>query len=202
VSLGVDVSTYQPVIDWRQLRIDGRVFAYAKCCDGLALDLCHPKHIVGARAANILAGSYQFGHPSMDVNACAHFFLQHCDLTELRPAIDMESLALGLVPSNAGIWADQWCEIVKAAMLALGTRGAGRGPLIYASTSYWATMRAQHLDVGGWDWWAAEYHGDNDPNGHAPAGSAAWQYAGNVPLRGQVELWDLDVTSDLDLLCI
>jgi lysozyme len=183
--LGVDVSVYQPKVNWPQLRSDGRVFMYARCCDGLVLDGMHEQHLQGAASAGIAGGSYQFGHPSMDVAALVKFFLLYCDASVLRPCIDMESLSNGQVPTNAGQWADTWCELVKQALHV--------EPVIYASTSYWQMMKALCPTVGGWDWWAAEYRGDNNPNDPPPTGCVAWQFAGNVPLSGQAGLWDLDV---------
>ena len=188
--LGVDVSQYQPVVDWPALYAAGYRFAYVRCCEGLVLDPLHDKHIAGARAAGLLAGSYAFGHPSLDVGELAALFLEHADMTELRPVIDMESLHNGQVPANAATWADAWCEYVKGAKHV--------EPIVYASTSYWRTMNVLMPSIGGplgWDWWCAEYHSSGTP-AHPPVVPGlpyvAWQFAGNVPLSGQAGLWDLD----------
>ena len=209
-SRGVDVSSYQSVIDWRQLRIDGVEFAYARTCDGETEDAAYVHHTTAARVEGLLAGGYQYGHPSMDLQASVDFFLARVSMRELRPAIDMETLAKRPdgtlhVPDNAADWTDAWCEKVKAALASLfpGSQGAKLGPLVYASSSYMATMRVLKpaaFGSMGWDWWAAEYRGDSNPSDTPPAGSVAWQYAGDVPLKGQVGLWDLDVTADLDRL--
>lgn len=198
--LGVDVSAFQPHVNWPQLRTDGYRFAYARCCDGLVLDLYHDGHVANAQAVGLAVGSYQFGHPSMDVDRLATFFLEHADVTELRPVIDMETLSHGAVPENAAEWADQWCELVKAA--------TGTEPIIYASLSYWRTMCTLKPDVGGalgWDWWCAAYESGVGHLNFAdlerppkPVGLpyVAWQFAGNVTLPGQSGFWDVDVVLD------
>lgn len=201
---GVDVSLYQPRVDWRQLRADGFEFFYARCCEGTVPDELHGTHLANGRAAGLVGGSYQFGHPSMDVEACAEFFLARASLIhgQLRPVLDMESLSTGddgkkRVPENAGEWTDQWCEIVKTALMRLfpDSFGARRGPIVYASKSYWEAMCILRPSVGGplgWDWWNAEYVNGTPCQPKTPLPYVAHQYAGNVALAGQVGLWDLD----------
>jgi len=179
---GVDVSQYQPHVDWSALVRDGYgSFAYARCCEGTTLDPLHAVHVLNARAAGVPIGSYQFGHPSQDCATLVAAFLAHAHLIELRPVIDMETLSDGHVPTNAASWADDWCERVKAA--------TGLEPIIYASTSYWRTMLVLKPEIGGplgWDWWAAQFGGTRPPL------SIAWQERGNVALPHQVGLWDVD----------
>ncbi len=207
--LGVDVSSYTTTVDWPQLRTNGIQFAYARTCDGLNEDKLYRLHTIGARNAGVAIGGYQFGHPSMNVKDCAEFFLSLVSMVELRPVVDLETLSQGHVPDNAGEWADQWCELVKAAMLSLwpDSVNARRGPIVYASTSYMAVMRDQKRSAfgpTGWDWWDAEYragvgvHGD--PTQPMRAGAIAWQYSGDVAIKGQVGLFDEDVAADLDRL--
>ena len=190
---GVDVSIYQRNVDWAQLRVDGFQFFYARACDGSSVDPTHDGHIAAGRAAGLLGGSYQFGHPSMPVEALVATFLAKASIVpgQLRPVIDMETLSEGHVPENAGEWADRWCELVK--------EQTGTEPIIYASTSYWTTMNHLRPSVGGpmgWDWWAAQYS-INPPTSWP---WVAWQNFGDVTLSGQVGKWDLDVTRDLDAL--
>lgn len=196
---GVDVSSFQPKVDWRQLRIDGYQFASVRCCEGLVLDSMHDTHIKDAKSEGFIVGSYQIGHPSQDVTKLAEFFLKHAliEAGHIKPVPDMETLASGHVPDNAGPWTDQWCEFVK--------EKSGASPMPYASSSYWATMCAQRPSLGGpfgWDWWCAAYKSgvgicNLDDLQHPPASVArpfvAWQWAGNITIRGQAGLWDRDV---------
>lgn len=198
---GVDVSEYQRAVDWPRLASDGFEFFYARAANGLVPDKLHDAHLVNGRAAGLVGGSYQFGHPSMDVAACADFFLARASLVrgQLRPVVDMEALSEGKIPDNAAAWTDAWCERVKLALERMYPEsfGARRGPIVYASTSYWRAMVAMRPALGGpfgWDWWAAQY------GGQQPSDSIAWQLAGDVALAGQVGLWDVDQAGDLERL--
>ncbi len=180
---GVDVSAYNPHVNWPQLVVSGLGgFAYAKCTEQAGVDAMHTLHVLNARAAGVPIGSYCFGHPSHAAPESVDTFLAHAFLGELRPVIDMEALAAGnVVPHNAAEWADRWCEMVKAA--------TGTEPIIYASTSYWQTLCTLKPEIGGpigWNWWAAQY------GGKRPHGSIAWQEQGDVKLAGQDGLWDID----------
>jgi GH25 family lysozyme M1 (1,4-beta-N-acetylmuramidase) len=201
--LGVDVSSFQPRVDWRQLRIDGCQFASVRCCEGLNLDSMHDTHIRDAISEGFKVGSYQVGHPSQDVTKLAEFFLKHANIIpgHLMPSPDMETLAAGHVPDNAGPWTDEWCEIVK--------RHASVDSLIYSAPSYYLTMLAQRPSLGGpfgWDWWMAWYCGATQPKSYGGQSLTyvAHQFEGNVPLRGQVGMWDLDVVyaESIDALLI
>ncbi len=197
--LGVDVSSYQQMVDWKQLRASGYEFAYVRCCDGHVIDTMQDTHTVRARAASLVTGSYQYGHPSMDVLQLADFFVQHAWFDQLRPVIDMEALAVGnIVPHNAGEWADAWCERVKAS--------AGTEPIIYSSPSYYNQMVDQHTDVGGWDWWCAAYTQGVGVIATIPPRTkyafVAWQNGGDVKLAGVVGQADVDVCDDLSVLMV
>lgn len=200
---GVDVSSFQPKVDWHQLRLDGYAFASVRCCEGLALDGMHDQHIADAKSEGFIVGSYQVGHPSQDVTKLAEFFLQHAHIEagHLKPSPDMETLSNGHVPANAGPWTDEWCEIVK--------RATGASSMPYAAPSYYLTMLAQRPSLGGpfgWDWWLAWYCGATQPKTYAGQSLtyAAHQFAGNVTITGQVGTWDRDVAyaDNLDRLTI
>lgn len=191
---GVDVSAFQAQVNWAELFNLGFRFVYARCCEGLNLDAMHEKHILASRAAGFKSGSYQFGHPSMDVEALAKFFIAHAFFDQLRPVIDMESLATSadgkkIVPLNAGAWCLAWCKYVQV--------NTGVKPIVYASTSYMQTMLRQepelvmYLDLAN-DFWDAEYHADGDYN-PIKKPCVARQYQGNVHQDGIAGLADLDV---------
>lgn len=200
---GVDVSSFQPKVDWRQLRIDGYQFASVRCCEGMNLDSMHDTHIKDAKSEGFKVGSYQVGHPTQDVNALVQFFLKHAHIEEgdLMPSPDMETLWNGHVPDNAGEWTNEWCELVK--------RAVGVNSMPYASPSYWFEMCRQCPDLGGktgWDWWCAWYVGAMQPKTYQGKQLVyvAHQCDGNIKLPNQVGLWDRDVVYDdnIDALLI
>ena len=196
---GVDVSSFQPKVNWSKLRADGFEFASVRCCEGLELDSMHATHIANARSEGFKVGSYQIGHPSQDVTKLAEFFLKHAviETGQIKPVPDMETLSNNHVPDNAGPWCDQWCEIVK--------EQSGANSMPYASSSYWLAMCAQRPALGGpfgWDWWCAAYKSGvgvcnlNDLQ-HPPTISGkpfvAWQWCGNIVIPGQVGIFDRDI---------
>ena len=174
---GVDVSEFQASVNWAEVFNLGFRFAYVRACEGTYLDPLHLRHSIGARGAGFKTGSYQFGHPSMDVNALADFFIAHAFYDQLRPVIDMEALNKDkTVPSNAGAWTLAWCQRVEAK--------TGTKPIVYASTSYMKTMLAQCPALATYvvlaqDFWDAEYHNDHDFDPIKMA-CVARQYAGDV----------------------
>ncbi len=200
---GTDVSSFTSVVDWRQLVIDGYGgFCYARACDGTYVDPLHGKHVTNAIINGVPIGSYQYGHPSMDLDVTVKAYLDviaqaHASgRNRLRHVIDMESLVTiangqKVIPANAGAWTDAWCEIIK--------RETQTEPIIYASAYYAIEMAKQVpslLGPTGWDYWCADYTGT--PNQPTHVGGleipvyVAQQYCGDVKLSGQVGLWDLD----------
>ena len=195
---GLDVSWFQRKVDWGQARRDGYEFVSVRVAEGLDLDSMHDTHVKDAKSEGFRIGSYQIGHPSMDVTKLAEFFLKHAFIEpgHMKPSPDMETLTTGPdgkkhVPSNAGPWTDQWCEIVK--------RATTVNSMPYASPSYWIEACRQCPTLGGesgWDWWMAWYCGDIKPKTYegTPLVYVAHQFAGNVSLAPhQVGLWDRDV---------
>lgn len=72
---GLDVSSYQSVIDWSQVKASGIDFAYIKATEGTGLvDPRFHENWAAAKAAGLLRGAYHFFHPSADPVAQAELF--------------------------------------------------------------------------------------------------------------------------------
>lgn len=204
---GTDLSEYIAAVNWPHLITDGYGnFTTVRACDGFYKDKLHDTHVANAIANNVPVGSYQYGHPSMDVKKVAEAYLAIVDKAHaqgrdrLRHVIDMESLVTTangqkVVPDTAGEWTDAWCEIVKYE--------TGSEPIIYASAYYAIAMMKQVpslLGPTGWDFWCADYTGT--PTHPTTVGGLtipvylSHQYAGDVHLPNQAGLWDLDAVYD------
>jgi len=184
---GVDVSSYNPNLDYAQLAKSGVAFAWCKCSEGATvLDKMHDQHTTGFRAAGVRTGSYCFGHTSQDAAATADFFLANATIDQLKPVIDMETLSQGRVPDNAGEWCLAWLERVE--------RITGIRAIIYASTSYLAAMIKQCPALSAYDVWLAEYHVPPSPD-RLPKVTrmVAWQWSGSGTLPGAPTPIDRDV---------
>ena len=196
---GVDLSEYQRDVGYAALA-KAVGFGYVKCSDARGgpawvsfEDSMHRTHVAGLRAHDVPTGDYGFGHPSFSAQEHAEFFIVHAWFDQLRPVIDMESLAMGKIPSNAGEWCDEWLTRVLAA--------TGVQPIIYASTYYAQEMLRQVPSIADWDLWIAEYHATDE---HPPKGPwprvVAWQWTGTGGLPGIKGNADRDVCPDLSRL--
>lgn len=208
---GVDLSTFQRDVNYPELA-RAVAFAYCKATDANKpdgvhwvpfTDPMHEKHVVALRDVGLPTGSYAFGHPTQDVNACADYFVAHAWYDQLRPVIDMEALAAGdKVPDNAGEWTEAWCVRVEA--------GTGTKPIIYSSSSYAQTMIQQCPALKDRDFWIAAYPGgpqippDHMPKvaGLPPGRILAWQWTGTGTLPGIKGNADRDVAPSLEPLYV
>lgn len=184
--------------------------AYVKCCDATLKsgvwvpfeDEQHQTHVAGVRAQGRPTGDYCFGHPTMDVATLADFFVAHAYFDQLRPVLDLESLATWAdgkphVPSNAGDWGRAFVDRVAA--------NTGVAPIIYSGEYYAETMMQQCKLLTTEDWWIAAYPGLTNPPesmpsviGLDPRHVLGWQWTGTGSLPGIVGHADRDVAPTLE----
>lgn len=130
---GIDVSHYQPRIDWVKVKASGVEFAIIKASEGTTnKDKLHKSHTTNARAAGVLVGSYHFLHYRSDPIVQAKNFLaaigEH-KKGDLPPVADIE-------------WADGITKMnFQTADLALAfleevEKKAGITPIIYTAASF------------------------------------------------------------------
>lgn len=205
----VDLSTFQRRVRYSELATavaGGWIKATDARKHGAAwfpfVDEMHEDHHRGLRSAGRPTGSYCFGHPTQDVNQSADFFVQHSFFDQLRPVIDMESLADGnAIPPNAGDWTAAWLARVRM--------DSGVEPMVYASSSYAETMIRQCPSLRDVDHWIAAYPGAMTPPDHMPtvrgllaARVLAWQWTGTGRLPGIDGNADRDVAPSLEPLYV
>lgn len=76
-TLGIDVSHYEPAVDWVKAKAGGVQMMYAKASEGLAhVDVTLKMHALAAQAAGVKAGAYHFFHAGMDGDAQAALYLK------------------------------------------------------------------------------------------------------------------------------
>ena len=90
---GIDISRWQPRVDWAAVRAAGTRFAFVKATEGG--DHVDPKfleHWRGARAAGIPVGAYHFVYWCRPAHEQAEWFRQHIpnDPGALPPVLDVE----------------------------------------------------------------------------------------------------------------
>lgn len=91
---GIDVSHYEPRVDWQAVKQSGRSYAMAKATEGLTqIDAMFVRHRFGARAVGLPLGAYHFGHPGEDPVRQAERFSDAIGPLrpgELLPWLDLE----------------------------------------------------------------------------------------------------------------
>ncbi|MBL8685498.1 MAG: C39 family peptidase [Myxococcales bacterium] len=182
---GIDVSEYQPNVDWARVRASGRRFAFIRVSDGVRYeDRSFDAHWSGARSAGLLRGAYQFFRPGQDPIAQAELFVRkvgRLGVGDLPPVVDVESAdgqSSATVVSNLR----RWIERVRA--------GTGREPIVYAASGFWDGLSGTS-EFGRYKLWVANY-GVRCP--YLPrdwSRWAFWQYSdgGSVPgIAGGVDV--------------
>lgn len=94
-TLGCDVSSVQPPVDWAAVYAAGFRFAYVKATDGVRdIDPMFARHVAGARAAGLLVGAYHFLSPGLGPAAQAKHFHDAVETAGpglwLPPCVDFE----------------------------------------------------------------------------------------------------------------
>jgi lysozyme len=175
---GVDVSGWNPSVNWQKLRNQEIRFAFIKVTEGT--DPCNDyfdEHWSGAKSAGILRGAYHYLRGHIDGAAQADCFLSAVEIMDgdLPPALDLEEHGNKDVPIPQFIVnAQKWLERVELK--------TNRKPIIYSRASFlepwgnvpwgvkyqtWMAQYIDHSDRGtprqpsGWgDWIFWQYSGD------------------------------------------
>ncbi|MBI5772361.1 MAG: choice-of-anchor D domain-containing protein, partial [Verrucomicrobia bacterium] len=129
---GVDVSHWQGVINWSQVKLAGRDYAFIKATE--SVDFSDDKfsaNMVGAKNAGLLVAPYHFARPSYgdSPEAEAGYFVSIAGAFiisgNLRPVLDFEDDDSLTTMSNAQLtdWVSRWATEVK--------RLTGADPILY-----------------------------------------------------------------------
>ena len=190
---GIDVHGAKGAIDWERVRGFGVSFAWVKASEGKTFDdERFTQNRRAAKAAGIRVGAYHYARPDNNTprEEAEHFLRVAKPVAgELLPALDFEEpKARGLAPSTLVRWADDWLEIVEAAI--------GARPVFYSFPSYISSeMGGGGLALGESLLWLASF-GPNNGEVHSvsPVGVfqkiAAHQFTskGRVPgVRGNCD---------------
>ncbi len=177
--LGIDVSSYQGVIDWPAVKASGVVFAYIRASDGMTYpDTTFAANWANARTAGVLRGAYQFFREDEDPVAEADFFLTMMGPLEpddLPPVIDVET-ADGQSQSDVVVNIGKWLDEVQT--------GSGRKPMVYAGLYSWPTLTGGTSAYADYSLWVPQY-GPTCPTLPSPwTNWAFFQYSDNVATPG------------------
>ncbi|KAI6024120.1 glycoside hydrolase family 25 protein [Pisolithus microcarpus] len=194
---GIDVSDYQPNIDWTTVVDNGISFVYIKATEGTSyISPTFSSQYTGATDAGLIRGGYHFAHPDeSDGETQANYFLAHggswsADGITLPGALDIEynpdgAECYGLTASEMVTWIKDFSNTYEAA--------TGRYPVIYTTTDWWSTCTGNSASFANDSpLWIADW---SSTLGALPAGWAYtpfWQYADSGPNPGDADLWNGD----------
>lgn len=150
---GIDVSYYQPNIDWNAVKGAGQEFAIIRVSDGLnTIDTKFESHWAGAKAAGLIRSAYQFFRPTQDPTAQANLLLSkignQIEPGDLPPVIDMEA-AGGLSPAQVTAAMQEWISVVEGKL--------GRKPIIYTGNYFWTGAMGNPQGYADYPLWIAAY---------------------------------------------
>lgn len=159
--LGVDVSRWQGVMDWRKAYAAGARFAFARACVGANPDTLFAENAAGASSAGLQFGAYIVIHPS--VTAAQH-------IATLERVAENATLDFPVVLDceiNAAIPQAQYRKLIEDV-----ARGLSGEFIIYTRASWWDVKigRSSFLETA--PLWVAHY-GAQKPT--LPRGWDEWQ---------------------------
>ena len=205
---GVDVSEWEPKVNWRTLRSQGVRFALIRATSGHGyIDKCFKSHWEGARREGILRGAYHYLIAGQDPVKQADLFISTVgsDQGELPPIVDLED-KYNESESNRRIITT--CKAVLDRI----EQAFGRKPMIYSRTTY----LQDHVTVNrkAPDWakeyplWVAQYpwvfQTDTMPNKNMPTQPEGWnnwlfwQYSEKAIIAGVTDNSGRSTACDLD----
>jgi lysozyme len=161
---GIDVHGAKGAIDWERVSGFDVSFAWVKASEGKTFDdERFAQNRQAAKAAGIRLGAYHYARPDNNSprEEAEHFLHVAKPVAgELLPALDYEEpKARALAPSTLVRWADEWLEIVEAAI--------GARPIFYSFPSYISSeMGGGGLALGENLLWLASF-GPNDGDVHS-----------------------------------
>jgi len=211
---GLDVSGYQPNVDWQQQWNMGARFAYVKASEGnyMTNDQFSAQY-QGSRNVGMIRGAYHFAIPNWSSGADqARYFVANgggwsADGYTMPPVLDFEfnpyegrtingfyfgNTCYNMTPGQLTSWVQDFGNTMKSL--------TGRLPAIYTNTSWWNQCLGNPSGFGDYPLWVAAYPGapTNDA-GPIPTGSwstySIWQYSSTGPFAGDSNVWNGDYPS-------
>ncbi|QNV37290.1 GH25 family lysozyme [Rothia terrae] len=200
--LGMDVSGWQPNVNWQAEYNQGARFAYIKATEGTFYrSPVFNSQYTGAADQGMYRGAYHFAIPSDTTGAeQARYFVANgggwtndgktlpglLDI-EHNPYSDLGDMCYDMSPTEMISWISSFVNEYRNL--------TGRYPALYTTTSWWSectnnTTAFSHLPLH-----IASYSGTSSP-GRMPAGYSTydiWQYSASGPFSGDSNVFNGDL---------
>ena len=179
---GIDVSRYQPKIDWGALAASGIQFCFIKASEGAHdVDASFQRHWEGAATAGLVRSAYHFFRPQIPVSTQADLFVRTLGQLhpgDLRPALDLEGTAgwVDIAPANRAPLALKMLEAIEARLHVT--------PIVYMSPWFATEMLRSTPALSRFPIWVAQYTLEQTPTVPKPWSAwTFWQHSqgGRVP---------------------
>lgn len=196
---GLDVSAYQPTVDWKSLYGQGARFAYVKATEGTTYKSSKfASQYSGAYSAGMVRGAYHFATPNTSSGAAqASYFVANGggwtgDGRTLPPLLDVEygynGTCWGLSQAAMVKWIADFSNTVLAKT---GTR-----PAIYTTTNWWITCTGNSKAFSANPFFVAQYP-TTTTSASKPASLGAswakwtfWQWSSTGPFPGDSDVFN------------
>ncbi|KAF9109105.1 hypothetical protein BGX27_007985 [Mortierella sp. AM989] len=190
---GIDVSGWQPNVNWNNVKAGGIQFAYIKATEGTSYRSPEfNNQYIGATNVGIIRGAYHFAQPGSSSGAAqANYFISNGggwsgDGRTLPGALDLEAGCYGLSQAAMVAWIRDFSNTYYGK--------TGRHPVFYTTTSWWQECTGNNASFGSRNpLWIARWASTVGP---LPAGwqyHSIWQYADSGPQPGDQNYWNGDL---------
>lgn len=163
---GIDVSDYQPNVDWQAVARSGIAFAIIKSTEGESF-VCEvfSRYWEQTKANGLIRGAYHFFRPATDPIKQAYHFLKTVKLQDddLPPVLDIETMG-GLEAAAVCDRAAQWIDVME--------KETGFRPIIYTYPGFWQKLNTTRFSD--YPLWIAHYTTAEQPM--IPGGWKTWVF--------------------------
>jgi GH25 family lysozyme M1 (1,4-beta-N-acetylmuramidase) len=195
---GIDVSAYQPNVNWASVAAAGARFAYIKATEGTSyLNQYFPDQYHGAKNHGLFAGAYAFGRPDApNPSAQADYLVNYARYTHdgrtLPLMLDLEwpysgsgvsDACWGLRPAAMVGWIRTFVNRIRAR--------TGEPMLLYTAVPWWNQCTGNSTAFG--DQWLNIAYWSSASPATLPAGWSHWtfwQYAAGGALPGDQDVFN------------
>ena len=137
---GIDISSYQPRVDWATVAKDGVSWMLARASVSVYKDALCDDHIKAAKAAGLLVGAYHFFAPWRSPEEQAKIFLAQVKglPIDLPLVTDVEALAPKAKEGEPAPIPVTTAQLVErtAAFMAIVEKETGRRPTLYTYSAF------------------------------------------------------------------
>ncbi|OCQ94707.1 hydrolase [Oscillatoriales cyanobacterium USR001] len=163
---GIDVSSYQPNINWQSVANDGILFAFVKATEGVTwIDDTFARNWAAMKTVGIQRGAYHFFRPASSIQGQIDSFLKTVKLQpgDLPPVLDVES--------TGGLGATEICDRM-AIWLDAVEKETGMQPIIYTYPGFWENLGTKRFSD--YPLWIAHYTTAEEP--WVSGGWSSWTF--------------------------